>query len=179
MKDPWVRGGVAILAILSVLSVMLYRSAPASFGEARARVLSSALPSSFGPQLSQARERLAAGRSEAEAGRDSTALLAFEEAVRAAGAAWELAGDPRQAETAIAVWAEANVESAEMLLRMGTGAGLRPDDDEVLEAALARVREVVAAPVDSAGQERAMELQRRIQRQLRTGPLEWLPPWRS
>lgn len=179
MRDPWVRGGVALLAVLSVLSVMLYRSAPGSLGEARARVLSSALPNAFGPQLAQARERLSAGRSETKAGRDSTALLAFEEAIRAAGAAWELAGDERQAGTAIAVWAEANVESAATLLRMGTGAGLRPDDDEVLEAALARVRAVVAAPVDSAGQERAMELQRRIQRQLRTGPLEWLPPWRS
>lgn len=170
---------MALLAVLSVLTVALYRSAPGSVGEARARVLSSALPNAFAPQLSQARERLGAARTAVEAGRDSVALLAYDEAVGAAGTAWELSGSEEQAAAAIEVWAAGNIEAAEVLLRVGTRSGLGRDDDAVLRAALERTQQVVSAPVTPAMQQRAMELQTRIQRQLRVGPLEWLPPWRS
>lgn len=179
LRDPMLAGGLALLALLSILAMLLYRSAPATVEEARTRALSSVRPAAFGPQLSHARERLGAARMAADAGSDSAALAAYDEARQVAGAAWELAGDDRQITAATAVWAEATLESAEVLLRSGTGPALRPDDDELLREALRRVEEVIAAPVDPAVQERAVELRTRVERQLRPGPLEWLPPWRS
>lgn len=177
-RDPLVAGGLALLALLSVLAVLLYGSAPASIDEVRTRAMSSARPGAFSPQLARAAERLDAARAAVEAGRDTAALRIYDEAREAAGAAWEIAGDDGRAGEAVEVWAAATLESAELMLEMGTASGLRPDDNEVLQRALERSAEVSSAPVDSAVQERADELSSRIERQLRPGPLEWLPPWR-
>jgi hypothetical protein len=179
LADPWVRSGLALLAALSVLTVLLYRNAPATVEEARATLWASARPDAVGPQLASAREGLERARRAADAGRDSLALLAYDEAARRAAAAWELASDDSEAAPAVALWAEAALGSAEVLLRAGTGRGLRPDDEDPLRAALERARQVIAAPVDSITRARAADLGRRIERQLRPGPLEWLPPWRS
>lgn len=177
-RDPMIAGGLALLAILSVLAMLLYRSAPATVEEARTRAWSSVQPEAFAPQISHARERLDAARVAAEAGSDSAALAAYDEAIQVGGTAWELAGADDQTAAATAVWAAATLESAEVLLRIGTGAALRADDNELLREALRRVEEVIASPVVAAVQERAVELRTRIERQLRPGPLEWLPPWR-
>lgn len=178
LRDPVLAGGLALLAVLSVLAMLLYRSAPATVEEARTRALSSVRPAAFAPQLAHARERLGAARVARDAGSDSTALAAYDEAREVAGAAWELAEGDDQTSTATGIWAEATLESAEVLLRSGTGPALRPDDDELLREALRRVEEVIAAPTGPEVQERAVELRARVERQLRPGPLEWLPPWR-
>jgi hypothetical protein len=178
LRDPWVSGGLLLLAVLSLLAVLLYRSAPQSVEEARARAWSSARPDAFAPQLARARERLRTARAASAAARDSAALLAYSDAAQLASAAWNDARDDDQRTSARAVWAEATLESADILLRMGTGTGLRPDDNDLLREALERTEQVLSAPLDTAMHRHAAFLQTRIQRQLRPGPLEWVPPWR-
>lgn len=178
LRDPWVVGGLALLAILSIGAVLLYRSAPQSVEQARTSVWASVQSDGYAPQIARARERLRSARAAMEAERDSVALEAYDDAGRHAAAALKLADGDAQGRDAAALWAAASLESAELLLRIGTGQGLRPDDDEVLQQALERTQQVVAAPVDSAVQRQASELRERIERQLRPGPLEWLPSWR-
>lgn len=176
LRDPVFAGGLALLAVLSVLALLLYRNAPASVEEARTRAWSSVRPGAFAPQIARARERLEAG---SEATSDSIAIAAYEEAREAAASAWELATVHEQTAAAVELWAEATLGSAEVLLRRGTAGALGVDDNELLRQALRHAEEVVAAPVEPAIEQRAIELRGRIERQLRPGPLEWLPPWRS
>lgn len=176
LRDPVFAGGLALLAVLSVLALLLYRNAPASVEEARTRAWSSVRPGAFAPQIARARERLEAG---SEATSDSIAIAAYEEAREAAASAWELAAVHEQTAAAVELWAEATLGSAEVLLRRGTAGALGVDDNELLRQALRHAEEVVAAPVEPAIEQRAIELRGRIERQLRPGPLEWLPPWRS
>jgi hypothetical protein len=59
------------------------------------------------------------------------------------------------------------------------GAGATPwyrgDDEQLLRDASAIVQRVRTAPVSAPTKQRAEALAQRIERQLRPGPLEWVP----
>lgn len=174
-RDPWVIGGLALLALLSLAAVALYRSAPQSLAEARTESWVAARPDAYGANLSRARALLAEADRLASAGRDSAAVAADSLAAVHAARARDAADSGEETAEASAVWAQAQLEGAERLRVAGTGTGLRPDDNDLLRRALARVEPVIAAGVGAPWRARALELQATLQRQLRTGPLEWLP----
>lgn len=165
-------GGLALLAALSVGVVLLYRSAPQSVAEVRTETMLAARPSAFGPNLARAEERL---RAASAAPDDSTAIGALSEAAQLGWRAREIARDSVQQRQATTVWAEALLAWAERLRAAGTGAGLRRDDNQLLQQALALVESVRAVSLAPPLRERAEVLRTEIQRQLRPGPLEWLP----
>jgi hypothetical protein len=174
-RDPWVVGGLALLALLSLASVALYLGAPQSLAEAGTASWIAARPDAYGSNLSRARALVAEAGRLASAGRDSAAVAADSAAAAHAVRARDLASDGEERAAAAAVWAQAQLEGAERLRRAGTGTGLHPDDNALLRRALARVEPVIAARVGEPWRSRATELQATIERQLRTGPLEWLP----
>lgn len=175
-RDPWVLGGLALLALLSLGAILLYRSAPQSLEEARTRTWVAAQPDAFSPQLRRAEERLRAAADAREAGSDSAAVVALAAAAEHARAARDLAReDTVRTAAATEVWAEAMLQRAELLLQLGTGRGLRRDDNATLSEALSLTEQVLAVPVRPATRERAEELRTAIARRLRFGPLEWLP----
>lgn len=166
-------GGVALLVLLSVGAVMLYRSAPQSAAEVTTGALLAARPGAFEPNLARAEERL---RAAASAPDDSSAVAALASAAELGWRARELAADPEETGRATAVWAEAMLGWAERLRAAGTGAGLRPDDNQLLRQALALTQSVGTVPLPPPLRQRTETLRARIERQLRPGPLEWLPP---
>ena len=173
--DPWVVGGLMLLALLSVGAILIYRSAPSSLAEARTESWFAARPNAFGANLARGRERLDRAYEEALAGNDSATITLDSVAAEHGWRAATLASDARQREEALALWAEATLHRAETLRVMGTGVGLRPDDNATLERALQ-----LAIQVDSIGprptfRARADSLRVALERQLRLGPLEWLP----
>lgn len=172
-RDPWTLGGLVLLGLLTLLAVLLYRSAPQSAAEAGAESWLAARPNAVAPHLARARERLEYAAAQAAAGNDSAAVAADSVAAESAWRARELTTDAAQRAEATTLWADAMLASAEILRRGGTGAGLRPDDNDLLRRALARVERVLA--VTGAHRARAEALRDQLTRQLRTGPLEWLP----
>lgn len=174
-EDPWSLGGLVLLALLTAAVFALYRSAPQTVEEARNRTLLAARPSAFAPRLAQAEERLRAGETAAGRGEDSVAVAAFEEAAQQAALAGELAQSEAEAVAATAVWGRAHLAWAEQLRLAGTGEGLRPDDRETLDQALELVERVLAASPAPEVRARAEGMRDQIRRQLRIGPLEWLP----
>jgi hypothetical protein len=72
-------------------------------------------------------------------------------------------------------WAGIALDRAGLMLAGGATPWYRGDNDQMLTDALTIAQRVRAAPVSSTTRQRADELIARIQRQLRTGPLEWLP----
>lgn len=171
-RDPWLTAGLALLAALSVAVVLLYRSAPQSVREARTQTWLAARPGAFEPNLARAEERL---RAAAAAPDDSAAVEALSGAAELAWRARELAADSAQLDRATGVWARAMLDWAERLRVAGTGAGLRSDDEPLLQRALALVASARAVPLPPPLAARAAALEDRIRRQLRLGPLEWLP----
>lgn len=174
-RDPVVLGGLLLLAALSVGGVLMYASAPRTLAEAGTGSWLAARPNAAGPHLARARERLERARQEAAAGNDSLAAaidsVAADHGWRAATLA-ENAADQREG---LALWTAATLHRAEMLRVIGTGVGLRPDDDSTLRRALALVLRVDSISPDSRARARADSLRGVIERQLRPGPLEWLP----
>lgn len=174
-RDPWVVGGVALLGLLSVLVVLLYRSAPQSVAEASTQTWLAARPDAVAPHLARARERLEFARAQVAAGRDSLAITADSAAAESAWRARVLAEEPAQLAEATELWAEATLAWAAILQRQGTGVGLRLDDNETLRRALALVERVLTEELSSVQRANARTLRDEITRQLRPGPLEWLP----
>jgi hypothetical protein len=61
------------------------------------------------------------------------------------------------------------------MLASGAGPWYQMDNDQVLKEALTAVNRAQEAPLAPATKARAAALDERIRRQLRPGPLEWLP----
>jgi hypothetical protein len=72
-------------------------------------------------------------------------------------------------------WAGIALDRAGLMLAGGATPWYRGDNDQMLTDALAIAQRVRAAPVSPPTRQRADELVARTERQLRTGPLEWLP----
>lgn len=175
-RDPWTIGGVGALALLTLLVVALYRSAPQSVSEASTQSWLAARPNAVAPHLARARERLRYAAEQAALGNDTLALAADSVAAESAWRARGLAEDSTARAEGTALWAEAMLARAEILRRAGRGAGLRPDDNDTLRRALAAVERVLTVDVPTSARTRADSLRGEIARELRPGPLEWLPP---
>lgn len=172
--DPWTVGGLLLLVLLSLGVVQLYRAAPQSVAEARDRTVLAARPDAFTPRLARAEAWLREAEAAAPAD-DSLAVAAYGEAVAEAVRASEAADDEARRALARDVWARAVLGWADRLRVAGTGVGVRPDDEPTLRRALAMVEQVLASDPPPPTRERAAALRQRIERQLRVGPLEWLP----
>ena len=176
LRDPWVLPGLVLLAALTVAAALLYRGAPQSAGEVRSAAWVSVAPDAVTPRIGRARERLAAALRARAAGDTAGALARYAEAEEEALSAQSRAQDPARAAEAGELWAGVALDRAELLLTLGGRPWYRGDDDQRLNEALALARRVQAAPVSAQTRQRAQALAGRIDRQLRTGPLEWLPP---
>lgn len=177
-RDPWVAGGLGLLAVLTVAVVLLYRAAPQSVGEARSRSWVAVRPDAFGPRAARAEERLRAAQAAAEAGDTASALQAYATAADEARTAAEHASDDAERRIAAELWARAVLDRGALALRAADAPWWRRDDDALLHEALAQVRAVPGAPVSPDTRRRAEELALALERKLRPGPLEWLPPRR-
>lgn len=175
MRDLWTIGGLALLGVLTALVLLLYRSAPQSVSEASTESWLAARPNAVAPHLARARERLAYAGSQRAVGNDSLALVADSVAAESAWRARSLADGQEQRAEATALWGEAVLAWAEILRVQGTGAGLRPDDDATLRRAGALVDGTLAVDLAPPLRARADSVRAEIDRQLRLGPLEWLP----
>lgn len=174
-RDRWTVGGLVLLGALTVGALSLYRSAPQSAAEVGTRTWLAARPNAAAPHLALARERRAYAAAQAAAGADSVAVVADSVAAESAWRARELADDAFQRTEATTLWADATLARADLLRRRGTGAGLRRDDNDLLRRALSLVERVLAVAVPAPQRARADELRAQLNRQLRPGPLEWLP----
>lgn len=173
-NDPWTAAGIALLMLLSAGVVQLYRSAPQSAAQARTGMMVAAMPNRFEPRLARAEERLRAAEA-TPAGDDSVAIVAFREAAVEAARATEAASDDAERTRAREVWATAVLGWADRVRVLGTGRGIRPDDDSLLQQALRLADQVIASRAGPPARQRAQALRETIRRQLRVGPLEWLP----
>lgn len=174
-RDPWVIGGLLLLALLSIGAVLVYRSAPQTLAEAGTGSWLAATPNAAAANLARARERLERAREAAQIGQDSLAAAIDSVAASHAWRAAELATDSSSAIEAIAVWSEAQLHRAERLRILGTGVGLRLDDNETLRRAVDIVSQVDSISPDPAVRAHADSLRTVLERQLRPGPLRWLP----
>jgi hypothetical protein len=167
--------GLVLLGALTLAAILLYRSAPATLAEARTESWLAARPNAVGANLARARERLDAASREAAMANDSLAAAFDSVAAEHAWRAASLASEATQRREALALWSEAMLHRAEMLRVRGTGAGFRADDDATLRRALDLVVRVDSISPFPAARARADSLRGEIERQLRVGPLEWLP----
>ena len=132
-------------------------------------------PDAYTPRIARARERVKAGQDAAAAGDTAAAIARYAEAEEEALSARERAGTPQRAGEAAELWAGIALDRAGLMLGAGATPWYRGDDDQMLQDARTIVQRVTAAPVSAPTKQRAQALDARIQRQLRTGPLEWLP----
>ena len=174
-RDPLVIGGLALLAALTVGALLLYRGAPQSAAEVRGAAWVAVAPDAFTPRITRARERTRAAQQARAAGDTAAALARYAEAEAEALTARERAADSTQVAAATELWASSALDRAELMLASGATPWYRGDNDQLLNEALAAVRRVQAVPTAPATRQRAVTLAARIERQLRTGPLEWLP----
>jgi len=175
IRDPWVLPGLALLAVLTVLAAVLYARRPQSASEVGGRAWVALAPDAYTPRISRARERVKAGQDAAARGDTAAAIARYAEAEEEALSARERAGTPERAAQAAELWAGIALDRAGLMLGAGATPWYRGDDDQLLRDALAVAQRVGAAPVSPPTKERAQALAARIERQLRTGPLEWLP----
>jgi len=175
VRDPFVIPGLVVLGVMTVLAIWLYRAAPQSAAEVGATAMVAVRPDAFTPHVSRARERVDAAQRARAAGDTSGAIARYAEAEEEALAARERAGDTTQVRTATELWANVVLDRAELMLASGTRPWYRADDTQVLNEALAAVQRLRPIPLTPATRQRAADLDTRIRRQLRTGPLEWLP----
>lgn len=175
IRDPWVIPGLAALAVLTVLVVYLYASQPQSAAEVGGRAFVALAPDAYTPRIARARERAKAGQDAAAAGDTAAAMARYAEAEEEALSARERAGTPERAAEAAELWAGVALDRAGLMLGAGATPWYRGDDDQLLQDARAVVQQVAAAPVSAPTQQRAEQLEARIARQLRPGPLEWIP----
>jgi hypothetical protein len=175
LRDPGVIPGLVLLAALTAGAVFLYARAPQSAAEVRSAAWVSVAPDAYTPRVARARERLSAALRARAAGDTAGALARYAEAEEEVLSARERAGDPARAAEAVEMWAGIALDRAELLLTSGARPWYRGDDDQRLNEALAAVGRVRAAPVSPPTKQRADAMAARIERELRTGPLEWLP----
>lgn len=174
-RDSLVVGGLLLLAALTMGGVVVYATAPRTLAEAGTGSWLAARPNAAGPHLARARERLERARQASAAGNDSVAAAIDSVAAAHAWRAATLADNAADQREGLALWAAATLHQADMLRLLGTGVGLRPDHDPTLRRALALVLSVDSISPDRQARARADSLRRVIERQLRLGPLEWLP----
>jgi hypothetical protein len=175
LRDPFVVGGLVLLAVMTVLAVLLYRSAPQTVEEVGSNALVAVRPDAFTPRVSRARERVDAAQRARAAGDTAGAIARYAEAEEEALSARERAGDSTQVRTATELWANTVLDRAELMLTSGTRPWYRADDTQVLNEALAAVQRLRQVSLTPQTRGRAADLDARIRRQLRVGPLEWLP----
>jgi hypothetical protein len=175
LRDPYVIPGLILLAVLTVLAILLYRAAPQSAAEVGSTAMVAVRPDAFTPRVSRARERVDAAQRARAAGDTAGAIARYAEAEEEALSARERAGDSTQVRTATELWANVVLDRAELMLASGTRPWWRADDTQVLNEALAALQPLRQVQLTPATQRRAADLDARIRRQLRVGPLEWLP----
>jgi hypothetical protein len=175
LRDPWVLPGLALLLVLTILVLYLYASQPQSPSEVGGRAWVALAPDAYTPRVSRARERVKAALDAAAAGDTAAAIARYSEAEEEALSARERAGTPERAAEAAELWAGIALDRAGLMLAAGATPWYRGDDDQLLRDAAAVVQRVRAAPVSAPTKQRADALAARIERQLRAGPLEWLP----
>lgn len=168
--------GLVLLGILTVLAILLYRASPQSAAEVGSAAVVAVRPDAFTPRVSRARERVDAAQRARAAGDTSGALARYAEAAEEALAARERAGDTTQVRTATELWANVILDRAELMLASGARPWYRADDTQVLNESLATLQPLRQVRLAPATQRRAADIDARIRRQLRTGPLEWLAP---
>ena len=174
-RDPWVRPGLALLAAVTAGWLWLYAVSPQSAGELRDRTLVAVAPDAVTPPLARARERLSAAARALSAGDTAAALARYAEAESEAWSARALAGASEAGAAAAEIWAGAVLDRAELLLASGARPWYRGDDATLLREARAAVQRVLDTPTGAETAQRARVLAQRIDRELRPGPLEWLP----
>ncbi|HEX5725511.1 MAG TPA: hypothetical protein VFX98_08590 [Longimicrobiaceae bacterium] len=177
LTDPWVRPGLALLALLTALALVLYRNAPQSAGELRSRAWVALSPDAFTPRIARARERAQAAERARAAGDTAGAIARLAEGEQEAWSARELAAGTDTSRTRVAteLWAGLALDRAELMLEAGARPWFRGDDDQLLREARAAVERVQAVPVPPPLQARARGIAERIRRELRPGPLEVVP----
>lgn len=175
LREPWVRPGLFLLALATAAWVWLYGTAPQSAGELRDRTWVAVAPDAVTPPLARARERLSAAGRALASGDTAGALARYAEAEAEAWSARERAAGAPSGSAATEVWAGAVLDRAELLLVSGARPWYRGDNDTLLREARAAVGRVQSVPTTPATRSRADLLAERIQRELRPGPLEWLP----
>jgi hypothetical protein len=174
-RDPWVLPGLALLAVLTVLVILLYAGQPQSAGEVGGRAWVALSPDAYTPRISRARERVKAGLDAAARGDTAAAIARYAEAEEEALTARERAGTPERTAEATELWAGIALDRAGLMLGAGATPWYRGDDNQMLGDAQAVVERVRTAPVSAPTKQRAEALAQRIERQLRPGPLEWVP----
>lgn len=174
-SDPWTLAGLLLLALLSAGVVAVYRSAPQSVAQAGARALLAARPDAYTPRMAEAQRWLREAARQAGQGRDSAAVAAYGRVVEEAERAAAVAETPGERAAAVDLWAAGLLGWAERVRAAAAGAGPRPDDREGLQRALALTERALAAALSPPTRARAEALRDRIRRELRVGPLEWLP----
>lgn len=175
LRDPWVIPGLALLGLLTMLVLYLYASRPQSAGEVGGRAWVALAPDAYTPRVARARERAKAGLDAAARGDTAAAIARYAEAEEEALTARERAGTPERTAEATELWAGIALDRAGLMLASGATPWYRGDDNQLLRDALGVVQRVRTAPVASATRQRADALAARIERQLRPGPLEWVP----
>ncbi|WP_420124786.1 hypothetical protein [Longimicrobium sp.] len=175
LRDPWVIPGLALLAALTVLVILIYASQPQSAGEVGGRALVALAPDAYTPRISRARERVKAALDAAARGDTAAAIARYAEAEEEALTARERAGTPERTAEATELWAGIALDRAGLMLGAGTTPWYRGDDNQMLRDAAAIVQRVQTAPTATPTKQRAEALAQRIERQLRPGPLEWVP----
>ena len=174
-RDPWVAAGLALLALLTIGVVLLYRSAPQSVAEARSRTLVAVRPSAFEPRFARAEERARAARAAVAAGDTAAAVREYVVAAEEAWNARGLAEDDAERGRATDLWAGAVLDRAGIMLQAASSPWWRRDDNPVLQQALTSVERVQSVPTSPAVRQRADRLAADLRTKLRPGPLEWLP----
>jgi hypothetical protein len=174
-RDPWVIAGLVLLGVMTVLAVLLYRASPQSAREVGSAALVAVVPDAFTPRISRARERISAAQRARAAGDTAGALARYAEAEEEALTARQHTADTTQTRTATELWATTVLDRAELMLAAGARPWYQADNNQVLGEALAAVRRVQTVPLAPATRGRAQQLAERIERQMRAGPLQWLP----
>jgi len=174
-SDPWVAGGLVLLAFLTFGTVFLYRSAPQSVAEARSRGWVAVRPSAFQPRIARADERSRAAVAAASNGDTVGAVREYAAAAEEAWTARGLASNDAERATATELWAGLTLDRAGLMLRTASAPWWRRDNDTMLREALASVQRVTTVPTTAATRQRASTLAAEIQRKLQPGPLEWIP----
>lgn len=175
LRDPWVGGGLVLLALLTVGTILLYRGAPQTVSEARAGALVAVRPSAFSPRIARAEESVRAAEAATLTGDTVGAMREYAAAAEQAWAARGFASDTAEAAAATELWADAILDRAGLMLAAASAPWWRRDDDAALQDALARVEQVLSVPVSPPTRQRAASLAGTIRTKLRPGPLEWLP----
>lgn len=174
-RDPWAVGGVVLLALLTLGTVLLYRSGPQSVSEARSRGWVAMRPDAFGPRVGRAEERLRAAAASLQAGDTAAAMAAYATAAEEAWTARGHAESDAQRGEATELWARAVLDRVALMLHAAGTPWWRRDNDPLLREALTAVERVIATPTAPPTRVRAGELAEALRRKLRPGPLEWLP----